>query len=79
MITAAQLKDIKERTEALNRYLDIVLAKYDGTSFSKSLGTVVAERLIDTLCVSLITGVTLITVSYTHLDVYKRQHSPSEK
>ena len=32
-----------------------VLAKYDGTSFSKSLGTVVAERLIDTLCVSLIT------------------------
>ena len=37
-----------------------VLAKYDGTSFSKSLGTVVAERLIDTLCVSLITGVTLI-------------------
>lgn len=37
-----------------------VLAKYDGTSFSKSLGTVVTERLIDTLCVSLITGVTLI-------------------
>ncbi|MBS5107935.1 MAG: flippase-like domain-containing protein [Phocaeicola vulgatus] len=38
----------------------VVLAKYDGTSFSKSLGTVVTERLIDTLCVSLITGVTLI-------------------
>ena len=37
-----------------------VLAKYDGTSFSKSLGTVVTERLIDTLCVALITGVTLI-------------------
>lgn len=37
-----------------------VLAKYDGTSFSKSLGTVVTERLIDTLCVALITGVTLL-------------------
>lgn len=32
-----------------------VLAKYDGVSFTKSLGTVVTERLIDTLCVGLIT------------------------
>lgn len=37
-----------------------ILAKYDGTSFPKSLGTVVTERLIDTLCVALITGVTLL-------------------
>ena len=37
-----------------------ILAKYDNVSFSKSLGTVVTERLIDTLCVGLITGVTLI-------------------
>lgn len=37
-----------------------VLAKYDGTSFSKSLGTVVTERLIDSGCVLLITGVTLL-------------------
>lgn len=37
-----------------------VLAKYDNVSFSKSLGTVVTERLIDTLCVGLITGLTLI-------------------
>lgn len=37
-----------------------ILAKYDGVSFSKSLGTVVTERLIDTLCVTLITGVTLV-------------------
>lgn len=37
-----------------------ILAKYDGTSFSKSLGTVVTERLIDTLCVGLITGITLL-------------------
>lgn len=33
-----------------------VLSKYDGVSFSKSLGTVVSERMIDTLCVGLITG-----------------------
>lgn len=37
-----------------------ILSKYDGISFSKSLGTVVTERLIDTLCVGIITGVTLI-------------------
>lgn len=37
-----------------------VLARYDGTSFSKSLGTVVTERLIDTFCVLSITGVTLL-------------------
>ncbi len=36
-----------------------ILAKYDDVSFSKSLGTVVTERLIDTLCIGLITGVTL--------------------
>ena len=34
-----------------------VLSKYDGISFPKSLGTVVSERMIDTLCVGLITGV----------------------
>ena len=32
-----------------------ILSKYDGVSFSKSLGTVVTERLIDTICVLLIT------------------------
>lgn len=37
-----------------------ILAKYDGVSFSKSLGTVVTERLIDTLCVGLIMGFTLL-------------------
>ncbi len=36
-----------------------ILSKYDDVSFSKSLGTVVTERLIDTLCIGLITGVTL--------------------
>ena len=37
-----------------------VLSKYDGISFPKSLGTVVSERMIDTLCVGLITGVVLL-------------------
>lgn len=37
-----------------------VLAKYDAVSFSKSLGTVVTERLIDTLCILLITGATFL-------------------
>ena len=36
-----------------------VLARYDGVSFTKSLGTVVTERLIDTLCVCLLTGLAL--------------------
>lgn len=40
-----------------------VLAKYDGVSFSKSLGTVVSERLIDTVCVLLITAATLLLQS----------------
>ena len=37
-----------------------VLAKYDQVSFSKSLGTVVSERLIDSLCIGLIASVTLL-------------------
>ena len=38
-----------------------VLSKYDAVSFSKSLGTVVSERMIDTLCVGLITGLVLLS------------------
>ncbi|MBE6287946.1 MAG: flippase-like domain-containing protein [Mediterranea massiliensis] len=37
-----------------------VLAKYDNVSFAKSLGTVVTERIIDTLLVAIITAVTLL-------------------
>lgn len=40
-----------------------ILARFDNVSFSKSLGTVVSERLIDSVCVLLITGVTLILQS----------------
>ena len=38
-----------------------MLAKYDNVSFSKSLGTVVTERLVDTLCILLITGITFLS------------------
>ena len=44
-----------------------VLSKYDGVSFTKSLGTVVTERLIDSLCVGLITAVAI----FTQLNVFK--------
>ena len=37
-----------------------ILSKYDGVSFSKSLGTVVSERMVDTLCVGCIVGLTLL-------------------
>ena len=37
-----------------------VLTKYDGISFAKSFGTVVTERLIDSLCVLMITGIAVI-------------------
>jgi len=40
-----------------------ILAKYDGVSFPKSLGTVVTERIIDTVCIGLITLVTLLLQS----------------
>lgn len=38
-----------------------VISKYDGISFTKSLGTVVTERLIDTICVASIAAVALLT------------------
>jgi len=38
-----------------------VLAKYDGTSFSKAIGTVVTERIIDSLLILLITGIVIIS------------------
>lgn len=38
-----------------------VLSKYDAVPFSKSLGTVVTERLIDSFCVGIITIVALLS------------------
>lgn len=40
-----------------------ILAKYDGVSFPKSLGTVVTERIIDTVCMGIITMATLLLQS----------------
>lgn len=37
-----------------------ILSRYDDVSFAKSLGTVVTERLVDMLCIGLITGVTVL-------------------
>ena len=37
-----------------------ILLKYDNISFAKSFGTVVTERLIDTLCILFITGFTFL-------------------
>ena len=47
-----------------------ILSKYDGVSFSKSLGTVVTERLIDTVCILLITGVTILLQSGVFADFF---------
>ena len=38
-----------------------ILTKYDGTSFMKALGTVVTERVIDTLLILLITAVVILS------------------
>lgn len=38
-----------------------VLAKYDGTSFMKALGTVVTERVIDTLLIIIVTAVVILS------------------
>ena len=40
-----------------------ILAKYEGVSFSKSLGTVITERIIDSVCVLIITFTTLLLQS----------------
>ena len=37
-----------------------ILSRYDGVPFAKSLGTVVTERLLDTLCILLIAAVTFV-------------------
>ena len=48
-----------------------ILAKYDGVSFPKSLGTVVTERIIDTVCICLITGVTLLLQAGVFSDFFQ--------
>ena len=48
-----------------------VLSKYDGISFSKSLGSVVAERFVDTICIMLITVFTLLLQSDLFISFFK--------
>lgn len=48
-----------------------LLAKYEGVSFTKSLGTVVAERFIDSLLVVFITLVTLFLQSGVFVGFFK--------
>lgn len=50
-----------------------VLAKYDDVSFAKSLGTVVTERLIDTLTIIVITGITFLIQMPVFLRFLKRR------
>ena len=49
-----------------------ILTKYDGVSFAKSLGTVVTERLIDTFCILLITGVAILLQSGVFADFFSQ-------
>ena len=55
-----------------------ILLKYDGVSFSKSLGTVVTERLIDTLCVLLITAATVLLQSGAFAAFFERTGTRAE-
>lgn len=48
-----------------------ILAKYDGVSFSKSLGTVVSERLVDSTCILVITAVTLLLQSSVFANFFR--------
>lgn len=45
-----------------------ILRRYDGTGFSRSLGTVVTERLVDSLCILLFAAATLVM----QLPVFRR-------
>lgn len=49
-----------------------ILAKYDGVSFPKSLGTVVTERAIDAVCIGLVTVATLLLQSGTFAAFFRQ-------
>lgn len=48
-----------------------VLSRYDDVPFAKSLGTVVTERLIDTLCMLLLTGGTFLLQMPVFLNFFR--------
>lgn len=49
-----------------------ILSKYDQVSFTQSLGTVVTERLIDTLAILLIAGVTFLLQMPVFVDFFQQ-------
>ena len=49
-----------------------ILSKYDQVSFTQSLGTVVTERLIDTLAILLISGVTFLLQMPVFVDFFQQ-------
>ena len=56
-----------------------ILAKYDGVSFSKSLGTVVTERLIDSLCVIFITAVVILMQTNIFITFFTKTGTDPQK
>lgn len=52
-----------------------VLTRYDNVSFSKSLGTVVTERVVDMVCVALIATTALLTQLDTFKSFFQRTGS----
>ena len=48
-----------------------ILLKYDNISFAKSLGTVVTERLIDSVCIVLITAITFLLQMPIFIDFFQ--------
>lgn len=49
-----------------------VLTRYDGISFSKSIGTVVTERIVDSLLLLLITAIVFLTQLRVFIDFFTR-------
>ena len=49
-----------------------VLTRYDGVSFSKSIGTVVTERIVDTLLLAVITAAVLLLQLPVFIDFFAR-------
>ena len=49
-----------------------VLRRYDGTNFSKSVGTVVTERLIDSLLILVLSLIVFLTQIPVFLDIFQR-------
>lgn len=56
-----------------------VLSRYDDVPFAKSLGTVVTERLLDTLCILLIAAVTFLLQMSVFMRFLRKQVPKSRR